>query len=207
MTFTPIMKFVFACLLVFSLTSVFAQKGNYNDYNEDEDYDYSENNYNNDYYERYSEAEYKRRNERFYKKSYREEDLYNGGYRNRNYSDNNPNGSGVGGWSLFNFNKKNTNDATNDIPDNEPKKFNRYDGIENGVGEAKDPKGNTFSETPGNFEPGKGQEKPGDDQDSKTVPPPPDEPDVPVDTAIPFLIIAGILLATLKFIPNKKASV
>lgn len=201
------MKFVFACLLVFSLTSAFAQKGNYNDYSEDEDYDYSENNYNNDYYERYSEAEYKRRNERFYKKSYREEDLYNGGYRNRNYSDNNPNGSGVGGWSLFNFNKKNTNDATNDIPDNEPKKFNRYDGIENGVGEAKDPKGNTFSETPGNFEPGKGQEKPGDDQDSKTVPPPPDEPDVPVDTAIPFLIIAGILLATLKFIPNKKASV
>ena len=206
MTLTPGMKYIFACILVFSLTQLFAQKSN-NDYSEDDDYEYSENNYNNDYYERYSEAEYKRRNERFYKKSYREEDLYNGGYRNRNYSDNNPNSSGLGGWSLFNFNKKNTNDANTDIPYNEPKKFNRYDGIENGVGETKDPKGQMFNETPGNFEPGKGQEKPGDDQDSKTVPPPPDEPDVPVDTAIPFLIIAGLLLATIKFLPIKKASI
>lgn len=133
--------------------------------------------------------------------------MYNGGYRNRNYSDNNPNGSGVGGWSLFNFNKNATNDATTDMPDNEPKKFNRYDGIENGVGAANNSEGNTFNENPTSFEPGKGQEKPGDDEDSKTVPPPPDEPDVPVDTAIPFLIIAGIILATLNFLPIKKASV
>jgi hypothetical protein len=207
MTFTPKMKYIFVCLFVFLLIPVFAQKGSYNQYSEEEEYDYSENNYNNDYYERYSEAEYKRRNERFYKKSYKEEDLYNGGYRNRNYADNNTNGSSVGGWTLFNFNKNNSNQPTNDIPDNEPKKFNRYDGIENGVSEVKDPKGSIFNEASGSFEPGKGQEKPGDDEDSKTVPPPPDEPDVPVDTAIPFLILAGVLLVILKNSPNKKAMV
>lgn len=197
-----IRTYIIYSLLLFAVPS-FAQKGDYSDYSEDDESDYSESNYNS-YYDRYSEAEYKKSNERYYKKSYREEDLYNGGYRNRNYNDNNSNGSSVAGWSLFNTNKK-SNQNANNAPNNEPKNWNRYDGIENGVGEAKNPKGNTFSETPGTFEPGKGQEKPGDDEDSKT-PPPPDEPDVPVDTAIPFLLIAGILLVIFNFLPNKKAS-
>jgi len=200
------------CLTLFTLLclsyTVSAQEGSYEDEYDDE-YDYNENNYNNNYYERYSEAEYRKRNERFYKKSYKEEDLYNGGYRSKSNSENYA-GSSIGGWSLFNFGKSSSNDNENPDAPKEviPKKFNRYEGIENGVGTADNDGGVTFNDGTQSFEPGKGQQKPNDPKDEQT-PPPPDDPDstLPVDTAIPFLLVAAVLLVSFKFGLHKKASV
>lgn len=193
-------------MLVLGITPVVAQHYE-QDYEDEEDYDYSQNNYNNNYYEKYSEEEYKRRNERFYKRSYREEDLYNGGYRSRTYNENQTSTPG-GGWGLFNFGKKNGSNDNNDPSAPTNPKFNRYDGIENGVGQGPNSgKAEGFNEPTQHFEPGKGQVTPGNDGDAKTVPPPPDEPDVPVDTAIPLLIALGICIVSFKTILNKKASV
>ncbi len=207
MTLNPTIKFSLFVLfmLVLGTTSVVAQQYE-QDYEDEEDYDYSQNNYNNNYYEKYSEQEYKRRNERFYKRSYREEDLYNGGYRSRTYNENQTSTPG-GGWGLFSFGKKNngTNDESPSAPSNP--RFNRYDGIENGVGQGPNSgKAEGFNEPTQHFEPGKGQVTPGGDGDSKTVPPPPDEPDVPVDTAIPLLIAFAIGIVSFRTILHKKAS-
>lgn len=158
-----------------------------------DDYENSEEgNYNNDYYERYSEEEYKRRNEKFYKKSYKEQDLYNGRYKALRGADGYSNTEGGSAWSLFNFNKYDINKPTEEVPTPSPKRFNRYEGIENGVAEADNSNGNTFNSSPNFFEPGKGAEKPGHEIDSK-VPPPPDEPDVPVSSPLLSLIMLGIM--------------
>jgi hypothetical protein len=172
-------RFFGICLLILaSYTSSYAQSY------EDQDYDYEEDyNYNNDYYERYSEAEYKRRNERFYKKSYREQDLYNGGYKARSNPNDNSSTASVGGWSLLNFTKRKDNPITDDDLNNESRKFNRYEGIEKGVGEATNMNDVSINAGTSYFEPGKGAERPGREIDDK-VPPPPDEPDVPITNPI-----------------------
>lgn len=206
-------------LLIFILLSVLtkvsvAQYADDYGYNED-DYDgeYEYNSYNNNYYQRYSEDEYRKRQERFYKKSYEEEDLYNGGYRRKNYSSSesyygvgglNMGGIGSKGNSWFGGNNNNvptpTRPKNNDLFDT--REVGVVDGIDRISDDAKG--GVTTSTDPGK---GVGEINPGDDKKTETAPPPPDEPDIPVDTAIPFLIAAGLMIAGLNLNKFKNALV
>lgn len=187
-------------LLTHIQSSSAQQSGNYDEDEYDGEYEYSEQDkYNpqNDFYNR---------SERNLKRSYEEDELYNGGYRRKPGSSENSS-IGVGGSvNLGGFSRKRSNNAADDeLPVNSPK-FNRHDGLENGVGT----NGNshtdehTFSELQEGYEPGKGQENP-DTSDPKTPPPPPDEPDVPIDSAVPLLVIVGLALASYKFSGAKLA--
>ena len=183
-------------------------------YDEDEyDGQYEYNSYNNNYYQRYSEDEYRKRQERFYKKSYEEEDLYNGGYRRKNYSSS-ESYYGVGGLNMGGVGTKSTSwfggDNTTPTPI-KPRNFNPFDtkevGIVDGIDRVSDDaKGGVSTST--DPDKGVGEINPGDDRKTEGgPPPPPDEPDIPVNTAIPFLITAGILFAFLKLNKFKNALV
>lgn len=201
--------------LLFLLTNVsMAQYADEYGYNED-DYDgqYEYNSYNNNYYQRYSEDEYRKRQERFYKKSYEEEDLYNGGYRRKNYSSS-ESYYGVGGLNMGGVGSKSNswfggNNNTDAPTPTKPRNFNAFDtkevGIVDGIDRiSDDAKDITTSKDPGL---GRGEINPGDDKKTEGAPPPPDEPDIPVDTAIPFLIAAGLMIAGLKLNKFKNALV
>lgn len=209
MTLNPKIKFVFILILVLFLNQGSLLAQDYEEEYDDDDYGYTTNSYNNEQYQKYTEQEYKRRNDRFYKKSYKEEDLYNGRYRSKENNDyNGANGLGGGGWNLWSTNKKDNSVSTPNSPYEAPKpKWNPKDGIENGVGQ--NPNGKDHETFSGSdvFTPGKGRANPNDSDPDSKVPPPPDEPDVPVDTAIPLLISGAILLVSYRFISIKKASV
>lgn len=201
---------IFIILSIFSNVSIAQYADDYG-YNED-DYDgeYEYNSYNNNYYQRYSEDEYRKRQERFYKKSYEEEDLYNGGYRRKNYSSS-ESYYGVGGLNMGGIGSKGNSwfgGNNNDVPTPvKPRNFDPFDtkevGIVDGVDRlADDAKGATTTNDPSK---GVGEINPGDDKKTETAPPPPDEPDIPVDTAIPFLIAAGLMIAGFKLNKIKNA--
>lgn len=201
---------IFIILSIFSNVSIAQYADDYG-YNED-DYDgeYEYNSYNNNYYQRYSEDEYRKRQERFYKKSYEEEDLYNGGYRRKNYSSS-ENYYGVGGLNMGGIGSKGNSwfGGNNNTPTPiKPRGFDGFDtkevGVIDGVDRISDDAkgGVTTSTDPGK---GVGEINPGDDKKTESAPPPPDEPDIPVDTAIPFLIAAGLMIAGFKLNKIKNA--
>lgn len=213
------MKLLFkSVILAILLITTNAAKAQYSDdygYNEDDyDGDYEYDSYNNSYYQRGTEDEYRKRQGRFYKKSYNEDDLYNGGYRRNNYSSTESyygvgglNMGGIIGKSNSWFGGENNNDnptptkpRNNDFFDT--REVKETDGIDRISDDAKG--GVKTNMDPGT---GSGQVNPGDDRKTETAPPPPDEPDIPVDTAIPFLIAAGLLIATLKLNKIKNALV
>lgn len=166
-------------------------------YDEDEydgEYEYSQQDkYNpqNDFYNR---------SERTMKKSYEEDELYNGGYRRKPGSSEN-NAIGVGGTvNLGSFNHRKRSSSSDDNMPTPTPKFNRHEGIENGVGidNGGQADEHSFNDLQGGYEPGKGRENP-DSSDPKTPPPPPDEPDVPIDSAVPLLVVLGVGLAGYQF--------
>ncbi len=204
-------KFIILFLLLVIADNAIAQYSGEYDYNEDEyDGSYEYNHYNNNIYERYSEDEYRKRQERFYRKSYEEEDLYNGGYRRKNYSSSdgyyNGNGLGIGGLN----GKSSSRFGGNNLPtptkpkdrDLENKEIGIIDGIDKMGQDGKG--GVSNSDNPGQ---GRGEIDPKDDKKTEDAPPPPDEPDIPVDTAIPLLISGGIMLARFKLKKTKNALV
>ncbi len=209
----PAFKFlIFTILSILTNISVAQYADDYGYDENDYDGDYEYNSYNNNYYQRYSEDEYRKRQERFYKKSYEEEDLYNGGYRRKNYSTS-ESYYGVGGLNMGGIGTKSNswfggNDNSTQAP-LKPRSNDFFDTRE--VGEiddidrvSNDAKGGVNTSTdPG----GKGEINPGDDKKTETAPPPPDEPDIPVDTAIPFLIASGLMIAGLKLSKFKNALV
>jgi hypothetical protein len=207
-------KSVILTILLITTNVVMAQQSDDYGYNEDDyDGDYEYNSYNNSYYQRGTEDEYRKRQERFYKKSYEEEDLYNGGYRRKNYSSS-ESYYGIGGLNMGGINARSKSwFGGNDDDENTPiVKQRNIDGLDNrevGIIEGVDRiggdgKGGVATKA----DPNQGKEiTPGDDKKTETAPPPPDEPDIPVDTAIPFLIAAGLLIATLKLNKIKNALV
>lgn len=140
----------------------------------------------------------------------REEELYNGGYRKYIKEDlskkqDNWGISGIG------FRKKNPGSADQTAPDvsnpGKPGVNNWYQGTD-GINKNRNPEMfNADGTVSGNDndEPGKGTAGGGDNNEFGP-PPPPDEPDVPVDTAIPLLIAGGILIASFRFYITKNGS-
>lgn len=204
-------KFIILSLLLVIAENAIAQYSGEYDYNED-DYDgnYEYNNYNNNSYQRYSEDEYRRRQERFYKKSYEEEDLYNGGYRRKNYSSS-ENYYGFGGINMGGINSK-SNPRFGDDNITTPKETrnndldNREVGVIDGIDKlGQDGKGGISNSTnPGE---GRGELDPKGDKKTEDAPPPPDEPDIPIDTAVPLLISGGLMLAGFKLKKTQNALV
>jgi len=184
--------------LVFAFTEARAQ-----DYEQDYDYEYDEyneeeNDYNNNYYERYSANEYARRQQRQYKRAAREEELYNGGYRRRAGS-NDQGGASVGiggfwGWGRPGSNNNGVNapvekekyDPNNldDAADRDPR--NNNDGVRdiNGSGTGS-----------GTDQPGSGDDEPRHEESAPTLPA---DPDIPIDTAVPYLLAMGLGLFAFK---------
>ena len=208
------MKLTFKFLIITILSMLtnisVAQYADDYGYNED-DYDgeYEYNSYNNNYYQRYSEDEYRKRQERFYKKSYEEEDLYNGGYRRKNYSSS-ESYYGVGGLNMGGIGSKGNSwfgGNNSDVPTPTKPRTDFFDTREVGEIDGIDRLSNDAKGVNTNTEPGKGvgEINPGDDKKTESAPPPPDEPDIPVDTAIPFLISAGLMIAGFKLNKIKNA--
>lgn len=176
-------------LIIGATNTLLAQTGGYD---EDDEYDYSgyddyhkeTRKYNNHNYEYYEEDEYRKRQDRFYKKSYNEEDLYNGGYRRKNYS-----GSesyyGHGGLNMGGIHSKSNSwfGNSDNINETKPKLRDFFDTRE--VGEADDidrisndaKNGVSVGLNPGQE---RGEINPGDERKTETAPPPPDEPDIPI---------------------------
>jgi len=206
-------KFIILFLLLVIADNAIAQYSGEYDYNED-DYDgnYEYNNYNNNTYQRYSEDEYRRRQERFYKKSYEEEDLYNGGYRRKNYSSSEGYYGGGGiGIGIGGLNSKSNPRFGDDniIKPKEPRNNdldNREVGDIDGIDKlGQDGKGGISNSTnPGE---GRGELDPKGDKKTEDAPPPPDEPDIPVNTAIPLLMLGGLMLAGFKLKKTQNALV
>ncbi|MFN9110721.1 MAG: hypothetical protein ACK5XN_11695 [Bacteroidota bacterium] len=184
---------IFYVCLVFASTEAKAQ-----DYEQDYDYEYDEyyeeeNDYNNNYYERYSANEYARRQQRQYKRAAREEELYNGGYRRRSgSSDQGGAAGGIGGfWGLGRPGSNNNTEKApvekekfdhnnlDDASDKDPSENN--DGLRdvNGAGTGS-----------GTDQPGSGDDEP---KHEETGPPTvPTDPDIPIDTAVPYLLAMGL---------------
>ena len=206
-------KFIVLILLLVITDNAIAQYSEESGYNED-DYSnngsYEYNSYNNNYYQKYTEDEYRKRQERFYKKSYEEEDLYNGGYRRKNYSSSesyyNGGGLGIGGLNSKSTSRFGGNNIPTPIKPKDIDLDNRDVGIIVGIDKlGQDGKGGVSNSTnPGQ---GRGEIDPKGDKKTEDAPPPPDEPDIPINTAIPLLISGGLMLAGFKLNKIKNALV
>jgi len=189
-----IIKLVFFSILFLTALASNAQS----DYGRTEDYDNYYNdyhNYNNSYYEFSEEENYRTRQERFYKKSYDEEDLYNGGYKLRNRS-NEANYYSFGGVSTGNigtrvrswFNSDSKNESP--LPDNQEKYNNNEVGTIDGIDRLGEDGKSGFANNRDNG----GVLQPKDDKQIETVPPPPDEPDIPITSPILSLLMLTAML-------------
>lgn len=157
--------------------------------------------YNNDYYTNSTAIEDReRRNER-YRKSYREEELYNGRYKKHQNDDSYSGGFSVTTYSMGGSSESGSS-STGSISQYNSKNNRKHDFRD--VGNEQD--GTKPNKNDGLFS-ADGTSNPGDDPDTGdgggggiegTPPPPPDEPDVPVNTAIPGLALAGLLLVGFK---------
>jgi hypothetical protein len=83
---------------------------------------------------------------------------------------------------------------------------NREVGVIDGIDKlGQDGKGGISNSTnPGE---GRGELDPKGDKKTEDAPPPPDEPDIPIDTAVPLLISGGLMLARFKLKKTKNALV
>lgn len=203
---------IIAMLLgLFSAGSVHAQTTGYG-YDEEEydgtyDYDFDYDPYSTDEVRKYYRTE---KEHDKYKRSVRDEELYNGRYRKG--VDNTPKSSGAG-WGTIGWknSKESAADAGNSNDNAKARTPGLLDRLFGTDGENKNtnpemftPDGSVAGGSAGD-EPGKGSAN-GDDNNDFGPPPPPDEPDVPVDTAIPLLIAGGILIASFRLYKKKNAS-
>ncbi|MES2690520.1 MAG: hypothetical protein V4658_08960 [Bacteroidota bacterium] len=169
------------------------------EYDESDYSDYTESAYSTENpYQKYNYS-YKRKQEERYKKTSREEDLYNGRYQNHQESHSYWSSGGVG-----NLGGKKSGTG------HQPGGRNTDRSLKDPFTVVQERDRNTDAD-PANDKP-VNLDNPGKstgigEGNNEGPPPPPDEPDVPVDTAIPFLIVAGIGLAGFKFYIQKRASV
>lgn len=143
--------------------------------------------------------------EKKYKRTYTEEELYNGRYRNKSYSQSN----GYSSNSVFGLGniskKKESNSSKYDVqvPDEKPikKKFNRLEGTEGGIGNNEDNDVTTALDNIKSYIfPDKEKHRPADeDPFIKGPPEPPLDPELPIDSAVVFLFIGGLLIGYFKF--------
>ncbi|MBP9186898.1 MAG: hypothetical protein KBE91_08475 [Bacteroidia bacterium] len=203
--------FLVLFMMAFSLSSSSQNSRSYSYDEDDYDGDYE---YNNNYYERYSEDEYRKRQEKAYKKSYNEEELYNGGYRRKSTGSYDNQSGYSGGFNIGGVGTSSSKSSSWFGSDNsestpsKPRNIEQFDTRE--VGEIRGIDklgGNGDGVVDKNFNPIDGKEIDPKDRKQDDVPPPPDEPDIPIDTAIPVLIFAGLLIATTKITKIKNALV
>lgn len=139
------------------------------------------------------------------RRTIREEELYNGGYKSRSSSGDGSAYStfGLGSASIPGYrNREQQNNSTNNNQSLSPDKDWRSIDNPSGANTDNNPQVFNADGTPS----GGGKEIDPGEKDPETPPPPPDEPDVPVDTAIPFLLIGGVLLVYFKLRPLTLAS-
>ncbi|MCZ2141670.1 MAG: hypothetical protein LC096_09815 [Bacteroidia bacterium] len=171
-------------------------------------YDSYEEEYRSLYLNGYSEDDYRREEEKKYKRTYNEEDLYNGRYRNKSYnnSSNGYSSNSVFGWD--NITGKKNKESEDIIVETEKeipkKKFNRWEGIENGLQENTKDKDNLFSGILGFISPDKEKHQPETKEPEIKGPPPmPDEPDVPINQYSIVLFLLGLLYVSKNILQTK----
>jgi hypothetical protein len=208
--------------LIFNYTSIFvltllatntsiAQTGGYDedyehDYSGYEDYNKETRKYNNYNYELDEEDGYRKRQDRFYKKSYNEEDLYNGGYKRKNYSPS-ENNYGIGGLNVGGINSRSNSwfGRGENVNENKPKlrdffdtrEVGETDGIDRISNDAKN--GVSVGLNPGQE---RGEINPGDERQTETAPPPPDEPDIPITSKGLSLFMIVVMTLIVVFYTN-----
>ncbi len=186
---------VLGLLLYTDKSTAQSSSNGYNKEDYDGEYDYDDN----DGYHSF-ETEFQRSRNRYTKDIAREEELYNGGYKNRN-SQNDGAGYSVFGMNNSPITSKRNGNQPNDNRNSQPLSPTRdWRSIDNPSGANTDNNPQVFN--PDGSVSGGGKEIDPGEKDPETPPPPPDEPDVPVDTAIPFLLIGGVVLVYFKLKPQ-----
>lgn len=191
-------------LLVFCLTfqEVRAQ------YSEEEYDDYIDD-YSDHSRDMYSGFGREQSNDRKYKRSRREEELYNGGGHRYSSSGNENRGNpGLSAGSLSGKRNRAEIEAE-EYDDDDVKPTRKSWGWFGNSGPQADKRPGEEPSLTGNGDPYQDNRpgEPGGGKDAEGPPPPPDEPDVPVDSAIPLLLAAGIGLAAFRFYSSKKRAI
>jgi hypothetical protein len=190
-------------------TPVNAQQ--YQEYDEsdyDGTYEYDDGSNYNNYEETYKSYFRSAEGSRRYRANAKEEELYNGGYRKYMKEDQSWKPES---WSRSNIGarEKRSGNAES-VPDvsqpGKPRNNGWYGAGSDGINHNRYPEMfNADGTVSGNDDTGKGNADGGDNQEFGP-PPPPDEPDVPVDTAIPLLIMGGIIIASTRLYIRKSGS-
>ncbi len=164
------------------------------------DYGYQYSNYSNSVYEFSEEEKYRKRQERFYKKSYDEEDLYNGGYRVKSRSSEVDYYAfgGIGSGNIGNsvkswFNRDSKNESP--LPSNQEKYNNNEVGTIDGIDRLGEDGKSGLANNKDNGE----ILQPKDDKQTETAPPPPDEPDIPITSPLLSILMIVIMIGVAVF--------
>jgi len=172
------------------------------------DYGYQYSNYSNSVYEFSEEEKYRKRQERFYKKSYDEEDLYNGGYRVKSRSSEVDYYAfgGIGSGNISNqvkswFNSDSKNESP--LPSNQEKYNNNEVGTIDGI----DRLGEDGKSGLANNEDNGEILQPKDDKQTETAPPPPDEPDIPITSPLLSILMIVIMIGIAVFYLSNRFTV
>lgn len=197
-----IKSLVFFCLLFLTAFDSISQSA----YDREADFDnYGDfgneyTNYSNYSYEFSEEDKYRMRQERFYKKSFNEEDLYNGGYRVKSNSSegNYYTFGGVGSGNIAArakswLNDKNVIPFTTTPQQSSSNEVGLIDGIDKLGEDGKSGVTNINNQDKG------GVVNPKDNRQTETVPPPPDEPDIPISSPILSLIMIVVMIGIAVF--------
>ena len=193
---------VFFGLLFLTAFDSIAQSANDpdGDYDIYGDYGYQNSNYSNSVYEFSEEEKYRKRQERFYKKSYDEEDLYNGGYRVKSRSSEVDYYAfgGIGSGNIGNrvkswFNSDSKNESP--IPSNQEKYNNNEVGTIDGIDRLGEDGKSGLANNKDNGE----VLQPKDNKQTETAPPPPDEPDIPITSPLLSILMIAIMISIAVF--------
>jgi hypothetical protein len=185
--------------------SVYDQAGDDDIYS---DYGYQYSNYSNSLYEFSEEEKYRKRQERFYKKSYDEEDLYNGGYRVKSRSSEVDYYAfgGIGSGNISNqvkswFNSDSKNESP--LPSNQEKYNNNEVGTIDGIDRLGEDGKSGLANNKDNGE----ILQPKDDKQTETAPPPPDEPDIPITSPLLSILMIVIMIGIAVFYLSNRFTV
>jgi hypothetical protein len=185
--------------------SVYDQAGDDDIYS---DYGYQYSNYSNSVYEFSEEEKYRKRQERFYKKSYDEEDLYNGGYRVKSRSSEVDYYAfgGIGSGNISNqvkswFNSDSKNESP--LPSNQEKYNNNEVGTIDGIDRLGEDGKSGLANNKDNGE----ILQPKDDKQTETAPPPPDEPDIPITSPLLSILMIVIMIGIAVFYLSNRFTV
>jgi len=172
------------------------------------DYGYQYSNYSNSVYEFSEEEKYRKRQERFYKKSYDEEDLYNGGYRVKSRSSEVDYYAfgGIGSGNISNqvkswFNSDSKNESP--LPSNQEKYNNNEVGTIDGIDRLGEDGKSGLANNKDNGE----ILQPKDDKQTETAPPPPDEPDIPITSPLLSILMIVIMIGIAVFYLSNRFTV